>query len=180
MKKGLLILGLAFAATSLADADCNHRVVVRQHHVVEAALIAVPVPLYQVVYNQGGPQEDIERLKMELTIVKLLARVQDLERQMKAPLPQKGQFKEPEIEKPAPKQLSLGATHCASCHDRQREKGVPQFYTDGVFTGTAEDRLDMVAAVLSSRMPKGKQISDETASQLMAELSARQTVKKGI
>lgn len=167
------------------------RQVVRHHQVVVdkvllAEVIQVLQPAYQVIYQHPtNPDAELLALRQEVAMKNLEVKVLQLQAQLEAAMrgqraiPQKGLEVDPPIQR-QPKQISHASTNCAACHDRDRKDAkAPQYFTDGVFTGSAEDRLDCIEAVMSERMPKGKKINDEAASQVMAELSKR-PAKKGI
>jgi len=166
---------------SSADADC--RTVYRNHSynriVYDTVVVAEFVPLvaypayaltYQPVQDEVGKlQLELRLARQDAEILRLRVELQGMQGRSLAPTPQKGQpIVEPEIVKP---ELSVTHQTCARCHDKGGQG--PQFFTSGVLTATPEQRLEMIDAVMTERMPKGTKTTDEVATKIMFELAKR-------
>lgn len=130
---------------------------------------------YAVGYgaSHGTPDLEKEVLKLKLEVKNL--ELQQLRQQIQQqPQQQQGQPQE----QPLPLKTSMVAQRCASCHDEGRAKasggGLVLLKGGGIGHLSAETRLKCVAQILSGKMPKGGKISNEDASQAIAELTGGQ------
>lgn len=149
-----LLSALALLCLPLfADADCRHRVVVKQVAVVEPVFVAVaPVayPSYSVSYNPlGASSNDIAAL---ITAIQgLKAEIQSL----KQPQQQAGS-----------KGLQILGTRCASCHDVETAKakggGMMLFSGKSLVQLSAVDTVKVLRQIRTNKMPKsGPKLTDE-------------------
>jgi len=86
---------------------------------------------------------------------------------------------------PAREQASASMTFnkCASCHDSATAKskgGGNVFFDQGRLIATADQRLDMIDAIIDGRMPRGGKLKDDEGGAVVTELSKKPQRKGGV
>lgn len=179
MKNCLAIVAL-LGACSFTDAT-GCRQVVRVQQVQHAAPvyaavyqpIAVPVYAYSVGYSaDANTALQIENLRLKNEILE--SRVQQLQQLQQRPLTSphgEVPLPPPNLEKKKESNEHPGLSYlqrtCVQCHDASvaKAKGGGQAFFDGgvlLKTLTAEQRLAMLTALYSGRMPKGGKAATDT------------------
>jgi hypothetical protein len=77
---------------------------------------------------------------------------------------------------------SITVNKCATCHDKATAKrgGNNVFFDQGRLTASADQRLDMIDAILDGRMPKNGKMADDDAGNAVAELTRKPLRKGGV
>ena len=167
-----LFASLWLSVPARSDQHCRARTIVREHHEIPAVLF-VPVPAYSIGYQpaaKGGEETDIERLRLEVEILKL-----KIQLKAKESAPESVLREMPK--RPDPPPASAAVQHCARCHDAAVAANMGDghvFFRNGVLSASAEQRLDMSKAIMEGKMPKGKDPGDKEITQILLELATRQ------
>jgi mono/diheme cytochrome c family protein len=139
---------------------------------VVATFVPVTVPAYSASYTPPAVCDTTELVK---AVKDLTTRIAALEKSPAPPTPAPAPAPPPMPKADADPGAVKFAASCAACHDASKPKGgAPTFFRDGVeLELSCEQALACVKAISEGSMPKGRQLADADAPEILIHLAKR-------